>query len=53
LHHGVPILDEAVVACARFAQRYLTERRMPDKAIDLLDESAARLRIRQVGLVQV
>jgi ATP-dependent Clp protease ATP-binding subunit ClpA len=37
----------SVVACAQYAQRYLTERKMPDKAVDLLDEAAARLRMQQ------
>jgi ATP-dependent Clp protease ATP-binding subunit ClpC len=44
-HHKVTISDEAVVAAARLADRYVTERRLPDKAIDLLDESAAKLRV--------
>ena len=44
-HHGVRILDEAVVAAAKLSGRYLTERFLPDKAIDLIDESASRLRI--------
>lgn len=47
LHHGVQISDAAVVASAQFAQRYLTERKLPDKAIDLLDEATAGLRMRQ------
>ena len=44
-HHGVRILDSAVVAAAKLSHRYLTERFLPDKAIDLIDESASRLRI--------
>ena len=44
-HHGVRILDAAVVAAAKLSHRYLTERFLPDKAIDLIDESASRLRI--------
>ncbi len=44
-HHKVTISDEAVVAAARLADRYVTERRLPDKAIDLLDEAAAKLRV--------
>ncbi|MBK8023794.1 MAG: AAA family ATPase [Chloroflexi bacterium] len=44
-HHKVTISDEAVVAAARLADRYLTDRRLPDKAIDLLDEAAAKLRV--------
>lgn len=47
VHHGVQILDSAVVACVKFAQRFLTERKLPDKAIDLLDEATAGLRMRQ------
>jgi ATP-dependent Clp protease ATP-binding subunit ClpB len=45
VHHGVQITDDALVAAARLSDRYLTERFLPDKAIDLLDESMARLRI--------
>ncbi len=45
VHHGVRITDDAIVAAARLSDRYLTERFLPDKAIDLLDEAAARLRI--------
>ncbi len=44
-HHGVQITDDALVAAATLSDRYLTERFLPDKAIDLLDESMARLRI--------
>ncbi len=44
-HHGVRILDSALVSAARLSQRYITERFLPDKAIDLIDESASRLRI--------
>lgn len=44
-HHKVTISDEAVEASARLSARYLTERKLPDKAIDLLDESAAKLRV--------
>jgi len=46
-HHGLTIRDEALVAAATLADRYLTERKMPDKAIDLLDEAASRLRMQQ------
>jgi ATP-dependent Clp protease ATP-binding subunit ClpB len=45
VHHGVRITDDAIVAAATLSDRYLTERFLPDKAIDLLDEAAARLRI--------
>nr|MCU0511522.1 AAA family ATPase [Anaerolineae bacterium] len=44
-HHRVTISDEAVEASARLSARYLTGRKLPDKAIDLLDESAAKLRV--------
>jgi ATP-dependent Clp protease ATP-binding subunit ClpC len=44
-HHKVTISDEAVIAAARLADRYVTDRRLPDKAIDLLDEAAAKLRV--------
>jgi ATP-dependent Clp protease ATP-binding subunit ClpB len=45
LHHGVRILDEAVVASVRLADKYIQDRFLPDKAIDLLDEAASGLRI--------
>ena len=44
IHHGVKIKDSALVAAARLSSRYLTGRKLPDKAIDLIDEAAARLR---------
>jgi ATP-dependent Clp protease ATP-binding subunit ClpB len=44
VHHGVRITDAAVIAAATLSDRYITERFLPDKAIDLIDESAARLR---------
>jgi ATP-dependent Clp protease ATP-binding subunit ClpC len=44
-HHKVNISDDAVVAAARLADRYITERKLPDKAIDLLDEAASKLRV--------
>ncbi len=45
VHHGVRVLDEAVVAAARLSERYIADRFLPDKAIDLLDEAASGLRI--------
>ena len=45
VHHGVRIKDSALVAAATLSHRYLTERFLPDKAIDLMDEAASRLRI--------
>jgi ATP-dependent Clp protease ATP-binding subunit ClpB len=44
LHHGVRIKDAALVAAAKLSNRYIADRFLPDKAIDLIDESAARLR---------
>jgi ATP-dependent Clp protease ATP-binding subunit ClpB len=44
-HHGVRILDSAILAAAQLSNRYIADRFLPDKAIDLLDEAAARLRI--------
>lgn len=44
-HHGVRIQDSALVAAATLSQRYITDRFLPDKAIDLVDESASRLRM--------
>ena len=45
VHHGVRIKDSAIVAAAVLSHRYITDRFLPDKAIDLIDEAAARLRI--------
>jgi len=44
IHHGIRIRDAALVAAARLSQRYITDRFLPDKAIDLVDEAASRLR---------
>ena len=44
MHHGVRIKDAALVAAAKLSNRYIADRFLPDKAIDLVDESAARLR---------
>ncbi len=44
VHHGVRITDPAVIAAATLSHRYITDRQLPDKAIDLIDEAAARLR---------
>jgi ATP-dependent Clp protease ATP-binding subunit ClpB len=44
VHHGVRITDSAVIAAATLSNRYITDRHLPDKAIDLIDEAAARLR---------
>jgi len=45
LHHGVEITDPAIVASAELSQRYITDRFLPDKAIDLIDEAAARIKM--------
>ena len=45
VHHGVEITDPAIVAAATLSHRYISDRQLPDKAIDLIDESAARIRI--------
>ncbi|KAK5132078.1 Heat shock protein hsp98 [Cryomyces antarcticus] len=45
VHHGVTILDGAIVAAATLAARYLTQRRLPDSAVDLIDEAAAAVRV--------
>ncbi len=49
-HHGVRIQDSALVAAATLSQRYITDRQLPDKAIDLIDEAASRLRIENDSL---
>ena len=48
-HHGVTITDQAVVAAANLADRYIADRYLPDKAIDLIDEAGSRLRIRRMA----
>src|SRR5699024_2430661 len=45
VHHGVEITDPAIVAAAILSQRYIAGRKLPDKAIDLIDEAASRIRI--------
>lgn len=45
VHHGVDISDPAIVAAATLSHRYITDRQLPDKAIDLIDESASRIRM--------
>jgi ATP-dependent Clp protease ATP-binding subunit ClpB len=47
LHHGVRIADGALVSAATLSHRYITERKQPDKSIDLIDEAASRLRLQQ------
>ena len=45
VHHGIDITDPAIVAAATLSHRYITDRQLPDKAIDLIDEAAARIRM--------
>jgi ATP-dependent Clp protease ATP-binding subunit ClpC len=45
-HHDAVIGDEALLAAARLSDRYIPEYRLPDKAIDLIDQAAARVRLR-------
>ncbi len=45
VHHGVDIRDSAIIAAAKLSQRYITDRQLPDKAIDLIDEAASRIRM--------
>jgi ATP-dependent Clp protease ATP-binding subunit ClpB len=52
VHHGVKIQDSAVIAAAMLSNRYITDRFLPDKAIDLIDEAASRLRIELTSMPQ-
>ena len=45
MHQGVRIKDAAIVAAATLSQRYITDRHLPDKAVDLIDEAASKLRM--------
>ncbi|QSR33680.1 ATP-dependent chaperone ClpB [Marinobacterium iners] len=45
IHHSVDITDSAIIAAAKLSQRYITDRQLPDKAIDLIDEAASRIRM--------
>ncbi len=49
-HHSVTITDQAIVAAANLADRYIADRYLPDKAIDLIDEAGSRLRIRRMSM---
>ena len=51
-HHNITFSDEAVIAAARLSHRYVSDRRLPDKAIDLLDESAAKVRVALYSMPQ-
>ena len=48
-HHGVAITDQALIAAANLSHRYISDRFLPDKAIDLIDEAASRVRIRRMS----
>lgn len=45
VHHGVEITDPAIIAATTYSQRYITDRQLPDKAIDLIDEAASKIRL--------
>ena len=45
VHHGIEITDAAIIAAAKLSQRYITDRQLPDKAIDLIDEAGSRIRM--------
>ena len=45
VHHGVRITDSAIVAAANLSHRYISDRKLPDKAIDLIDEAASKIRV--------
>lgn len=49
-HHTVQYTDEAIIACARMSDRYITQRELPDKAIDVLDEAGAKMHIAEVKI---
>lgn len=53
IHHGVRITDQALIAAATLSKRYITERFLPDKAVDLVDEAAAKLNIQLTSKPQV
>ena len=52
MHHGVQIMDEAIIAAATLSNRYITERFLPDKAIDLIDEACAMIRVEMDSMPQ-
>jgi len=51
-HHGIKITDDAIIAAARLSDRYISDRQLPDKAIDLIDEAASRLKMEIESLPQ-
>jgi len=52
VHHGVRITDAAIIAAAQLSHRYITDRYLPDKAIDLIDEAASKLDWRLILCLQ-
>src|SRR5690606_20353296 len=52
-HHRVRILDEAIISAVELSQRYITDRFLPDKAIDLIDEAASKLRLEMDSVPEV
>ena len=52
-HHGLVIMDEAIEAAVKLSTRYITDRFLPDKAIDLIDEAAARVRLTEVESAEI
>ena len=53
MHHGIKITDEALVTANRLADRYISDRCLPDKAIDLIDEASAQLKIEVTSKPQI
>ena len=53
IHHGVELTDAALNAAVRLSDRYITDRQLPDKAVDLIDEAAAKARIERAPVVVV
>ena len=51
-HHQVRIRDEAIIAAVQLSERYITDRFLPDKAIDLIDEAASKLRLERDSVPQ-
>lgn len=53
LHHGIRVKDEALIAAATLSNRYIADRKQPDKSIDLVDEACSRLRLEQESKPEV
>lgn len=52
-YHRVKISDEVIEAAARLSERYITDRYLPDKAIDVIDEAGSRANLKNLGLVEL